>query len=204
MFACLLSLKWEKWQNSDKKWKLVTSTSSAWYVIVWVVRSHTRARTRKETRVQWSLMNVHFHPRNRQIKLLPKTRNVSDPFQFPSSAKCTSYANFLAISPFLPPLEVWSLYSAGHGIWTGPKKRHQRQRIHDWHWRFLINSMFRTSVHDRFELPRVKLQQMYWGNPGKIDFGSSYRELTMTLSNYLFPTFFCLNSMASFNISSRE
>ena len=139
-----------------------------------------------------------------QIKLLPKTRNVSDPFQFPSSAKCTSYANFLAISPFLPPLEVWSLYSAGHGIWIEPKKRHQRQRIHDWHWCFLINSMFRTSVHDRFELPRVKLQQMYWGNPGKIDFGSSDRELTMTLSNYLFPTFFCLNSMASFNISSRE
>ena len=29
MFICLLSLKWEKWQNSDKNYKLVTLTSSA-------------------------------------------------------------------------------------------------------------------------------------------------------------------------------
>ena len=27
-------------------------------------------------------------------------------FQLPLSAKCASYANVLAISPFLPPLEV--------------------------------------------------------------------------------------------------
>ena len=30
-----------------------------------------------------------------------------------------------------------------------------------------------------FELPRVKLQWMYDGNPGEIDFGSSYRESTV-------------------------
>ena len=46
-----------------------------------------------------------------------------------------------------------------------------------------------TSSYGGFELPRVKLQQMYDGNPGEIDFGSSkcevrvsegssYRELT--------------------------
>ena len=33
MFACLLSLNWEKWQNSDKNCKLVTLTSFARYAI---------------------------------------------------------------------------------------------------------------------------------------------------------------------------
>ena len=33
MFICLLSLKWEKWQNSDKNCKLVTLTSCARYAI---------------------------------------------------------------------------------------------------------------------------------------------------------------------------
>ena len=33
MFICLLSLKWEKWQNSHKNCKLVTLTSSARYAI---------------------------------------------------------------------------------------------------------------------------------------------------------------------------
>ena len=33
MFVCLLLLRWEKWQNSDKNSKLVTVTSSARYAI---------------------------------------------------------------------------------------------------------------------------------------------------------------------------
>ena len=33
MFVCLLSLKWEKWQNSDKNCKLVTLMSFACYAI---------------------------------------------------------------------------------------------------------------------------------------------------------------------------
>ena len=33
MFACLLSLNWEKWQNSDKNCKLVTMTSFARHAI---------------------------------------------------------------------------------------------------------------------------------------------------------------------------
>ena len=33
MFVCLLSLKWEKWQNSDKNCKLVTLTSFTCYAI---------------------------------------------------------------------------------------------------------------------------------------------------------------------------
>ena len=34
-------------------------------------------------------------------------------------------------------------------------------------------------VSERFELPRVKLQSLYEGSPGEIDFGSSYRESTV-------------------------
>ena len=160
-------IEMRKWQNSDKNCKLVTSTSSARYAIGWVARSNARPHAkgdasarggeRKET-LQWSLMNLHFHPQKAPNKTMTQNKKCVRRFQLPSSAKCASYANVLAISPFLPPLEVWSLYSAGHGIWTGPKKRHQRQRIHDWHWCFWINSMFRIAVHDRFQLPRVKLQ----------------------------------------------
>ena len=41
-----------------------------------------------------------------------------------------------------------------------------------------------SSSYRGFELPRVKLQWMYDGNPGEIDFGSSYRE--STVSEHLF------------------
>ena len=154
-------------KNSDKNCKLVTSTSSARYAIGWVARSHARAaRERRRECEGWGkkgdLTVIFYEPtfpsQKPPNKTMTQNKKCVRPFQSPSSAKCASYANVLAISPFLPPLEVWSLYSAGHGIWTGPRKRRQRQRIHYWHWCFWINSMFRTAVHDRFELPRVKLQ----------------------------------------------
>ena len=134
----------------------------------WVSRekSRTTARERRRECKGWGkkgdLTVISYEPsfpsQKPPNKTMTQNKKCVRRFQLPSSVKCASYANVLAISPFLPPLEVWSLYSAGHGIWTGPKKRHQRQRIHDWHWCFWINSMFRIAVHDRFELPRVKLQ----------------------------------------------
>ena len=37
-----------------------------------------------------------------------------------------------------------------------------------------------SSSYPGFELPSVKLQWMYDGNPGEIDFGSSYREVRVS------------------------
>ena len=46
-----------------------------------------------------------------------------------------------------------------------------------------------------FELPRVKLQQMYEENPGKIDFGSSSREFRVSKgSSYRESTVHCTSN----------
>ena len=42
----------------------------------------------------------------------------------------------------------------------------------------------------RFELSRVKLHQIYKGNPREIDFGSSYRESNVPMFRYLTQLFY--------------